>query len=79
LVWIPKYRRKIFTGAVETETKKLIADMDKYAKLHSLTSMLYCKCCDIDGMEAEAKTKSTSRAFACGGRTLGSTVSCTGR
>jgi putative transposase len=25
LVWIPKYRRKIFVGGVEAETKKLIA------------------------------------------------------
>ena len=34
LVWIPKYRRKILTGAVETETKKLIVQC---CEQHDLT------------------------------------------
>ena len=34
LVWIPKYRRKIFTGAVEAETKKLISQC---CEQHDLT------------------------------------------
>ncbi len=34
LVWIPKYRRKIFTGGVEAETKRLITQC---CELHGLT------------------------------------------
>ena len=34
LVWIPKYRRKIFVGGVESETKKLIAEC---CEQHDLT------------------------------------------
>ncbi|SRR6266566_9315653 len=34
LVWIPKYRRKILTGGVEAETKRLITDC---CERHGLT------------------------------------------
>ena len=34
LVWIPKYRRKIFVGGIEAETKKLLAEC---CEQHDLT------------------------------------------
>jgi putative transposase len=34
LIWLPKYRRKIFVGGVESETKKLIAEC---CEQHDLT------------------------------------------
>jgi putative transposase len=34
LVWIPKYRRKILTGEVQAETKRLIAEC---GERHGLT------------------------------------------